>query len=349
MSDSYLLVRFTILAFLFVGFACPGHAAQLQYVTAVAAATNVTNTPHAIDNSSTTAATLTAPMLVGSANLRMSFASVVPVGGMAGLMIQVGSNVDLSLLNGITIRTFMGSNAGHEESMPLNSLINLSLLSSNGGKATVEFPVSKKFNQVELRINGLLNASFEVDMFSAYATLAAPLPVELVAFAGKSTAAGTALAWSTASERNSDYFVVERADGSPEQFFAVGKVQGAGTTTNRAEYVFADARPAALSYYRLRQVDRDGTASFSPVVTVKSVAFAQALAVYPSPATETVTVAASPGTRYAIFDQRGQLLQSGEVPASTRPVLDIRHLPGGVYAVRDLATGRSSRFVKAGE
>lgn len=42
--------------------------------------------------------------------------------------------------------------------------------------------------------------------------------------------AGTALFWSTALKRNSNYFVVERADDSPDNFRAIGRVQGAGIT-----------------------------------------------------------------------------------------------------------------------
>lgn len=347
MPNLYVSVRFALLAIFCLGFASFSQAAQLQYVTDVVSQSHVANAARAIDNSSTTAATLSAPSLLGSASLRLGFGSVVPAGGMAGLVIQVGSNLDLSLLNGMTIRTYMGSNVGYEESIPVSSLINLSVLNSNGGKAAVEFPVAKTFNHIELRIGGLLNASFDVDVFSAYGTVAAPLPVELVAFLGKSTAAGTALTWSTASERNSDYFSVERADNSPENFRSLGRVLGAGTTTQRTEYRFVDAHPVALSYYRLRQVDRDGTTSFSPIVAVKAALINQPLAIYPSPATEAVTVAAAPGTRFAVFDQLGRQLLAGEVSAGASPVLNVRTLPGGVYFVRDLATGNGTRFVKA--
>lgn len=348
MRKRYPLIPFTLFVILCLGFAPASRAAQLQYVTTVVAARNVTNAAQAIDNSATTAATLTAPTLLGSASLRLGFSSTVPEGGMAGLVIQAGSNLDASLLSGMTIRTYMGANTLYEESIPVSNLVNLSLLSSNNGKATVEFPVSKQFNQVELRIGGLLNASFDVDVFSAYGTLAAPLPVELMAFQGKSTTAGTTLAWSTASERNSDYFVVERADDTPENFRRIGQVQSMGTTTRRTDYTFTDDRPAALSYYRLRQVDRDGATSFSPLVAVKSVALSPTLAVYPSPATEAVTIAGAPGTRFAVVDRLGRQLRTSEIPAGAQPALDVRTLPAGVYFVRNLATGSSTRFVKAG-
>jgi hypothetical protein len=344
MCTLYSFVRVVLTASLFfsiIGISC---AEQIQYASAVATSAWTSNTGHAVDASLMTAATLSAPLL-GTARLRVGFGSVVQKGGKAGLVVQTGSTLDLSLLSLMSIRTYMNSNSGYEENIEVNSLVSLSLLSA--GKATVEFPVNKPFNQVELRVGGLVNVSLDVDVYAAYGTFTAPLPVELAIFQGKSTAAGTALSWSTASERNSDYFAVERADDSPENFRAIGQVQGAGTTSQRTQYDFVDARPAALSYYRLRQVDRDGTTSFSPVVVVKSGTTSQPVAVYPSPATETVMITGGSGTRYALFDHLGRQVQTGEVLAGTRPVLDVRALPGGVYFVRDLGTGTSTRFVRA--
>ena len=344
MLNIYSSIRFVLATLLCLAVANQSFATQLQYVTSVVSQQHVANAGQAIDNSPTTAATLTAPALFGSASLRLGFGSVVPVGGTSGLVIQAGSNVDASALSSMTIRTYMGSNTTYEESISVSSLVNLTAVS--GSKTTVEFSPSKAFNQIELRIAGLASASFDVDLYSAYGTLTSPLPVELVTFQGKNTAAGAALAWSTASERNSDYFAIERADESPENFQVIGRVQAAGTTAHRTQYNFVDARPATLSYYRLRQVDRDGTTSFSPVVTVKSAALGQSLVVYPSPATEAVTVTGVAGTRFALFDQLGRHLQTGEVLAGARPTLDVRALPGGVYFVRDLATGSSTRFLK---
>ncbi|MFC6224568.1 hypothetical protein ACFP2F_15065 [Hymenobacter artigasi] len=318
-------------------------AEQVQYATSVATSAFAANTEQAVDGSLMTAATLSAPAL-GASRLRLVFSSMVQSGGRVGLVIQAGSTLDVSLLNNMSIRTYMNSNSGYEENIAVNSLVTLSALS--GGKANVEFTAGKPFNQIELRVGGLINASLDVDLFAAYAPLAAPLPVELAIFQGKSTAAGTSLSWSTASERNSDYFVVERADDSPESFRAIGQVQGVGTASQLTQYSFVDARPKSLCYYRLRQVDRDGTSSISPVVVVKNAAFSQRLVVYPSLTIENVTVMGVLGTRFALCDQLGRQLQTGEVLAS-QSVLDVRALPAGIYFVRDLSTGTSTRFVRS--
>ncbi|RZK90605.1 MAG: hypothetical protein EOO62_34835, partial [Hymenobacter sp.] len=96
------------------------------------------------------------------------------------------------------------------------------------------------------------------------------LPVQLAAFAA--TAApnrAVRLGWTTASELNNAYFEVQHSlDG--RTFAAVGQVQGRGTSAQASTYSFTDAAPGAATthYYRLRQVDADGTATFSPVQVV---------------------------------------------------------------------------------
>lgn len=345
MPKQYLFTRITLFALLLLGFTWPTHAETIQYVGSLVQSANTSNTALAIDNSDNTAATLTTPTLIAAdASIRLGFGSSVPIGGLGRLLIQVPTTLSASALNTITINTYL--NGVSKESFPLNTLITSGPL-TGGVKYTASFSVGQVFNQVELVLAGALNANANLNLFRAYATLALPLPVELVVFQAKSTSAGTALSWSTASERNSDYFVIERADSSPENFQALEQVQGAGTTTRRTQYTFVDARPPVLSYYRLRQVDFDGTTSFSPVVFVKIAVSNLPLGVYPNPATVTVVVTGAVGTRFALFDQMGRQLQTGEVLPGALPALDVRALPDGVYFVRDLATGRSSRFVKA--
>lgn len=97
-----------------------------------------------------------------------------------------------------------------------------------------------------------------------------PLPVELLTFTGKPTTEGIALNWATASEKNNDYFAIERSlDG--KHFERIGKIPGKGTTSNLQEYKYLDAKPtAALLYYRLKQVDFDGKATNSKIIMIKT-------------------------------------------------------------------------------
>ena len=109
---------------------------------------------------------------------------------------------------------------------------------------------------------------FEQSQSATIPTLIAPLPVELVAFSGQALATGHQLSWTTASEVNSAYFAVERSvDGVA--FAEVSQVAAAGSSATTRAYQYLDAAPlAGTSYYRLHQVDRDGTSAYSAVVAL---------------------------------------------------------------------------------
>lgn len=111
--------------------------------------------------------------------------------------------------------------------------------------------------------------------------LDAPLPVELLFFTAKPTSNGVELSWATSSEKNNDYFVVEKSI-TPDVWSAVTNVKGQGTKTTRSDYAAIDAAPlAATVYYRLRQVDLDGAVRYSNVVRVTTET--EELVIYPNP------------------------------------------------------------------
>ncbi|RAK69417.1 T9SS type A sorting domain-containing protein [Hymenobacter edaphi] len=98
-----------------------------------------------------------------------------------------------------------------------------------------------------------------------------PLPVELLHFTAQGRGADALLRWSTATEHNNSHFLVEvSTDG--HRFQPVGQVAGRGNSLGRSDYQFVDERVGrygqALLYYRLRQVDHDGTETMSPLVAL---------------------------------------------------------------------------------
>jgi hypothetical protein len=86
--------------------------------------------------------------------------------------------------------------------------------------------------------------------------------------------------WMTATETNSDRFIVERsADG--RDWHAIGTVPGAGHSTTPQGYEFLDRAPlSGVSYYRILQIDNDGSSEHSEV---RSVRRHGAFAAYPNP------------------------------------------------------------------
>lgn len=90
------------------------------------------------------------------------------------------------------------------------------------------------------------------------------------------------LEWATASEKDADSFVIERSSNGKD-FQLVGSVTASGTSNVRHDYNFTDPHPLiGRSYYRLRQVDFDGTFSYSEIRAVK-VDGRKTISVYPNP------------------------------------------------------------------
>jgi hypothetical protein len=92
--------------------------------------------------------------------------------------------------------------------------------------------------------------------------------------------------WATATEKNNSHFVVERSEDNLT-FVTIGSVQAAGNTTQLSRYEFLDgSAPTSAIYYRIKQVDLDGTASYSPLAVVTAVGSTKApLTIYPNPST----------------------------------------------------------------
>ncbi len=93
------------------------------------------------------------------------------------------------------------------------------------------------------------------------------LPVELVSFEAFADGGQVLLKWVTASELNNEKFLVERGTNSGN-FTVIGGMDGAGTTVNRTAYKWVDREPLDIAYYRLKQVDFDGTSTYSKVIRV---------------------------------------------------------------------------------
>lgn len=108
------------------------------------------------------------------------------------------------------------------------------------------------------------------------------LPVTLSEFTATPSPNGIKLSWTTASETKNDYFTIERASDGVH-FIPIGEKDGNGTTAHGSSYSFTDEQPLkGNNYYRLKQIDEDGTSTYSPVRVVR-LGKAEQIAVYPNP------------------------------------------------------------------
>ena len=170
------------------------------------------------------------------------------------------------------------------------------------------------------------------------------LPVVLTSFAATRAPGGVQLRWATASETNSAYFAIERSlDG--QHFSTLATVAAAGTSQQAHTYTYVDAGPETAHYYRLRQVDLDGTIHYSPVAAVTSTT--AELTISPNPASESLHLATVAPATYTIRTALGQSVRQGTVAAGASTV-SVAGLPAGVYflELRTEAGRTVHRFVK---
>jgi hypothetical protein len=177
-----------------------------------------------------------------------------------------------------------------------------------------------------------------------------PLPVELSAFsAQRLPSTAVSVRWTTASETNSARFEVQRSLNGRD-YVTIATTAAQGSSSKATAYAALDqTAPAAQLYYRLRQVDLDGTVAYSMVRTVGGVGTAVELALYPNPATDrlTATAPALAARTFRVLNALGQVLATGPADAEN-PTVDVQALPTGTYLLElSSPAGRQTRrFVK---
>ncbi|PHN02566.1 T9SS type A sorting domain-containing protein [Flavilitoribacter nigricans] len=172
----------------------------------------------------------------------------------------------------------------------------------------------------------------------------AALPVEMLFFRVAPVGEMAALNWATASEINAERFDVEHSTNG-FSFLKIGEVQAVGFSTVERQYDFLHEQPApGVNYYRLRQVDLDGSFAYSEIRAAhfQQVEKVTSLLLYPNPATDLLNVVYNGAGDYRlrVFDENGRLVLSGEKVST----LDVSVLPAGVYAL--LATSNQGTIYR---
>ncbi|MBL7817103.1 MAG: T9SS type A sorting domain-containing protein [Saprospiraceae bacterium] len=185
------------------------------------------------------------------------------------------------------------------------------------------------------------------------------LPVELVSFSGKNTEGGNLLTWATANEVNNKGFDIQRLNGSTWESIGFVAAKGKSATyqfTDNLTSVRFETSTTFLNYYRLRQIDNDGTETFSKVISIQSKGAKGKLAVYPSPVSNLLTVEviarneATEGSDFQILNLLGQQVLTGKTLSVSKDSfgggrgLDVSALPQGTYILKMGA--EQAKFIK---
>jgi hypothetical protein len=176
------------------------------------------------------------------------------------------------------------------------------------------------------------------------------LPVVLNFMAAEAVGKTARIYWQTSAESGSDYFTVEHStDG--RTFTKIGTLAAAGFSQDIRDYELYDLQPASgLNYYRLLQVDYDGTVHNEGIVIVRfDDGPPRPLSVFPNPVVDLTTVSWSTTAEFLhLFDAQGRRLQTIPLDAAGdggARSLDMSTYPAGIYFIR-LESKRDSEVIK---
>jgi len=128
-------------------------------------------------------------------------------------------------------------------------------------RSTSVFPTSDYVTSTTVH-PGLLNY-----ILITLASTTVPLPVEYLTFYGNCNQNHVHLLWQTASETNNIGFYLEKSNDT-QNWTTFLFVEGNGTTNAIHSYTATDNDPYTTNYYRIRQIDIDGTTSYSNIIAV---------------------------------------------------------------------------------
>ena len=293
-------------------------------------------------------------------HVAMSFQSGVSSGTILyvdGTAVLTGTITILSNMHEFTIGT--GNTGGGGQL--LHSIIDevriwnvirtpMEIANARNAELTAPFPASLvayyKFNQssgttlTDATANAndcTLNNFALTGQTSNWVSVNAPLPIDLLSFKATPQYETVKLDWKAANNSHNKGFQIERLKVQNNEWEVLGFVV-ANAKSNAYEYVdnsyLADRN---VNYYRLRQIDFDGSDFLSKVVSV-SFNKGKSLKIYPSIVSDgalnlemTGKGADTEGSSFAIVNMFGQQMQAGKL---TGQPIDVSALPQGTYIVK---------------
>ena len=225
-------------------------------------------------NASLTSATVGIENAAGTDGLQIAYDATYLANNLA---VQLAADPEWLTLNNYSGTIYSGNS------------VNVGLLINTDGLALGEYSMD-----MEIASNDPVNPLLVVPITM---TVSNEVPVELVSFNAEMIDGNVVLNWSTATETNNSGFQIEKRIKSDTkgqtEFSSVGFVEGKGTTTEKSFYTFKEKNEKPGTYvYRLKQIDFDGTYSYSSEVELE-VAAPKEFALYqnyPNPFNPSTTI-----------------------------------------------------------
>jgi hypothetical protein len=187
------------------------------------------------------------------------------------------------------------------------------------------------------------------------------IPVELTSFTARIADGKILLEWTTASEKNNLGFEILRStDAENRQWATVGFISGKGSSTEAQHYSFSDEDLVGKVYYRLRQVDYNGTYNYSEIIEINAVStYSIRLEQnYPNPFNPITTINYQLGNdgfvNLKVFNSLGEeveeLVNEFQIGGSYQFEFEAADLPSGIYVYKlsagDYTESRKMIFLK---
>ncbi len=169
------------------------------------------------------------------------------------------------------------------------------------------------------------------------------LPIELVSFTANCNGRSALIEWTTATEKNNDFFVLEHSHDAVN-FKEIARIASAGNSIEPISYAYTDYGVRnGDNYYRLVQVDYDGTSTASEIIVANCLGTdgePEVLA-YPNPFGDDLTLHfenfGNMQATVEVYDMLGRMVHTQKVNCSQNDyevVLRLAGLSDGTYNVR---------------
>jgi hypothetical protein len=119
----------------------------------------------------------------------------------------------------------------------------------------------------------------------------------------------------------------------------IGEVKSAGAIQSTSQYRFTDINPnKGINFYRLRQVDINGSESFSDIAKIEKKGINSEFAIYPNPAKDKINIYSNAGftqgSQVQLYHKNGVLLETRNIQSANAQSMDVSNLSNGVYFLR---------------
>lgn len=158
------------------------------------------------------------------------------------------------------------------------------------------------------------------------------LPIELLTFTATPLEREVQLDWETASEKDADYFILERSKDA-FNWEEIAEVDAVGNSTSLNAYGWLDQSPlSGISYYRLKLVDINQTFDYSQIEVVNRINPDEVL-LYPNPAKQLTTLKAEfdSASEIQLLSVTGAVVLVKSAPMGGSITFDVSSLESGCY------------------